>query len=189
MKFTFMNIFAFANRKTHYSLFGILLLLIVFSSADLALDGFPALSLPHLSIHISLILLYVAAILVLLQIKPDSPNQSENKTTEQTPPFVSIETDPILSLSDKMDQAFDRWQLTPAERKIATLLILGHSLKEIAESCHRGEGTVRQHATTVYKKAQLSGRAKLTAFFLQDFIDTEQLHPPSEIQNATEKRV
>lgn len=187
MNLSFMTFFEISNKKNHYALLGILLLLILFSSVDLALDGFPYLSTPHLGIHIGLILLYFVFILVLLQIKPENkPSEDHLHALENTEIATELTPPPadLIGLASKMNQAFNEWQLTTAEKKIATLLILGHSLKEIAENCHRGEGTVRQHATTVYKKAQLSGRAKLTAYFLQDFIDTEKLLLPSDVNRV-----
>lgn len=206
MNLSFMNFFGLLNKKNHTIMLGILLLLIVLSSADLALDGFPHLSTPHLSIHLGLILLYIAIVLALFKIKPkdSQPNlslnqtetQNQTETETQDTRLITADSDaheetivPPVSLADKMEQAFIEWQLTTAEKKVATLLILGHSLKEIAENCHRGEGTVRQHATIIYKKAQLSGRAKLTAYFLQDFIDTEKLQlasqPPASSTNPS----
>lgn len=66
-----------------------------------------------------------------------------------------------------IDRQFDRWQLTPAEREVALLLLRGLSHKEVAKERGISERTVRQQAHTLYGKAGLEGRADLAAFFLE----------------------
>ena len=66
--------------------------------------------------------------------------------------------------------AFGANELTPAEREVAILLLKGHSHKRIARLTERSDQTVRQHATAVYRKSGLSGRAELAAFFLEDLM-------------------
>jgi DNA-binding CsgD family transcriptional regulator len=61
---------------------------------------------------------------------------------------------------------FDKWALSEAEREVALLLLKGLSHKEIAARRRTGEGTVRQQAQGVYRKAGLEGRSHLAAFFL-----------------------
>jgi DNA-binding CsgD family transcriptional regulator len=65
-----------------------------------------------------------------------------------------------------IDERFRSWELTPAEREVALLLLKGRSHKEIAYLSNRSERTVRQHAVSVYQKSHLAGRAELAAFFL-----------------------
>jgi len=69
-----------------------------------------------------------------------------------------------------IDRQFGAWQLTPAERDVALLLLKGYSHKAIAKETERSPQTVRQHAAVVYKKAGLGGRAELSAFFLEDLM-------------------
>jgi DNA-binding CsgD family transcriptional regulator len=70
-------------------------------------------------------------------------------------------------LARAMDERFDAWQLTPAERAVALALLKGRSHKAIAHESGRSERTVRQHAVAVYQKSGLGGRAELSAFFLE----------------------
>ncbi len=65
---------------------------------------------------------------------------------------------------------FDDWRLTPAEKDVALMLLKGLSMKEIADLRDISERTARQQATTVYSKANLTGRAALSAFFLEDLL-------------------
>lgn len=74
----------------------------------------------------------------------------------------------LEGLGRAVDEQFGAWQLTPAEREVALLLLKGHGHKQIAAATGRSERTVRQHAVAVYKKAGVQGRAELAAFFLED---------------------
>ena len=67
-----------------------------------------------------------------------------------------------------VDEQFDAWHLTPAEREVAVQLLKGLGHKQIAAATGRSERTVRQHAVAVYDKSGLQGRAELAAFFLDD---------------------
>lgn len=71
-----------------------------------------------------------------------------------------------------IDQQFTDWQLSVSEKDVALLLIKGLTMKEIAELRNTQEKTVRQQATTIYRKANLSGRQELAAFFLEDILSS-----------------
>lgn len=73
-------------------------------------------------------------------------------------------------LSSAIDQQFDRWGLSRAEKDVALLLLKGLSHKEVAQLRGRAERTVRQQALAIYRKANLSGRASLAAYFLEDLL-------------------
>ncbi len=76
----------------------------------------------------------------------------------------------LKGLGSAIDSQFDRWQLTAAEREIALLMLKGLSHKEIALARDTSERTIRQQAQAIYGKANLSGRAALSAFFLEDLL-------------------
>lgn len=73
----------------------------------------------------------------------------------------------LEGLGRAVDEQFELWQLTPAEREVALMLLKGHGLKQIAGLTRRSERTARQHAVAVYQKSGLQGRAELAAFFLE----------------------
>lgn len=73
-------------------------------------------------------------------------------------------------LSKIIQQQFDDWSLTKSEREVALLLLKGLSLDEIAGVRDTKPKTIRQQASNVYKKANLSGRHELVAFFLEDLL-------------------
>jgi DNA-binding CsgD family transcriptional regulator len=76
----------------------------------------------------------------------------------------------LQGLSAAIDRQFDDWRLSESEQAIARLLLKGLSHKEIASLREASEATVRQQATSVYRKSGLAGRAELAAFFLEDLL-------------------
>jgi DNA-binding NarL/FixJ family response regulator len=79
-------------------------------------------------------------------------------------------SDVLRGLGAAIDTQFGRWGLSSAEREVALLLLKGLAHKEIAEVRETSEKTVRQQSLAVYRKAGLSGRAELSAFFLEDLL-------------------
>lgn len=76
----------------------------------------------------------------------------------------------INGLGAAIDRQFSRWNLTEAEREVALLLLKGLSLKEIAHVRATTERTIRAQARSLYSKAGVTGRAALSAFFLEDLL-------------------
>jgi DNA-binding CsgD family transcriptional regulator len=76
----------------------------------------------------------------------------------------------LNGLGEAIEAQFSRWNLTDAEREVALLLVKGLSLKEIATVRATSERTVRAQARSLYAKAGVTGRAALSAFFLEDLL-------------------
>lgn len=76
----------------------------------------------------------------------------------------------LAGLGAALDRQFERWALSPAEKEVALLLLKGLSHKEIAEVRSITEATARQQGRAVYRKAGLTGRNDLAAFFLEDLL-------------------
>jgi DNA-binding CsgD family transcriptional regulator len=76
----------------------------------------------------------------------------------------------LSGLGEAIDAQFSRWNLTDAEREVALLLLKGLSLKEIAAVRATSERTIRAQAAALYTKAGVTGRAALSAFFLEDLL-------------------
>jgi DNA-binding CsgD family transcriptional regulator len=76
----------------------------------------------------------------------------------------------IDGLGQAIEAQFARWGLTEAEAEVALLLLKGLSLKEVATVRATSERTVRAQARALYGKAGLTGRAALSAFFLEDLL-------------------
>lgn len=58
-----------------------------------------------------------------------------------------------------IDSHFDLWDLTSSERDVATLLIKGLSLAEIAAARGSAEGTVKAQTNAIYRKSGSRNRA------------------------------
>ena len=84
----------------------------------------------------------------------------------------------LRGLGAAIDSQFDRWALSSAEREVGLLLLKGLALKEVADARQTSERTVRQQALSIYRKAGLSGRAELSAFFLEDLLLPQSSAPP-----------
>lgn len=63
---------------------------------------------------------------------------------------------------------FEEWGLTQTEKEVSMLLLKGLSFKEIAAVRNTMEKTVRQQASSIYKKAGVSGRHAFAAWFIED---------------------
>jgi DNA-binding CsgD family transcriptional regulator len=73
-------------------------------------------------------------------------------------------------LGDVISQQFDEWLLTPSEKEVGLMLLKGLSLKEIAALRETLEKTVRQQASSIYKKASINGRHAFSAWFIEDIL-------------------
>lgn len=73
-----------------------------------------------------------------------------------------------------MQKQFDVWGLTDSEQQIVISLLKGLSFREVAALRDTREKTVRQQATGIYRKAGLSGRHELAAWFFEDLLDPSE---------------
>jgi DNA-binding NarL/FixJ family response regulator len=73
-------------------------------------------------------------------------------------------------LARVVKQQFESWQLTQTEQEVAMLLLKGLSFKEIAALRNTLEKTVRQQASSIYRKSGVSGRHELSAWFIEDYL-------------------
>ena len=82
----------------------------------------------------------------------------------------------IAALGQAIEDQFKLWKLTSAEIDIAGLMLKGAALKEIALARDTSEATIRQQAQSIYRKSGLSGRAELSAYFLDSlFAEADDL--------------
>lgn len=69
-----------------------------------------------------------------------------------------------------LEERFDQWGLTPAERDVALFAVKGLSLADIAALRTTSEGTVKAQSNAIYRKAAVSGRAQLLSLFIDDLM-------------------
>lgn len=72
------------------------------------------------------------------------------------------------------------WKLTASEHEVALLLIKGFSIQEIADLRTTKPGTIKSQSNAIYRKAGVSGRNELVAYFVEDLLAGEDLFAPSQ---------
>jgi DNA-binding NarL/FixJ family response regulator len=143
---------------------------------DIAIDLSSGSSASHLLVEMLMIAMSLSVIIWLLlhlrsqnraleQIKREIAEQKKRKT--QT---GGEDHEARAKLGEIIRQQFQRWQLTSSEQEVALLLLKGLSFKEIAGVRETHEKTVRQQASAIYRKADVSGRHAFSAWFIEDFL-------------------
>ncbi len=104
------------------------------------------------------------------QIEIDELKQTikqNDKNKKQPEQYV---LDARKKLADVISQQFSDWGLSPSEKEVGWLLLKGLSLQEIANLRETKEKTVRQQASSIYKKAGINGRHTFSAWFIEDIL-------------------
>lgn len=82
------------------------------------------------------------------------------------------------AFQEAIEQHFDQWQLTAAERDVALLSIKGVTITDIARMRSTKEGTIKAQSAAIYRKAGVSSRAELISILIEELI--AGLHPPAD---------
>ncbi|MEM6388245.1 MAG: LuxR C-terminal-related transcriptional regulator [Pseudomonadota bacterium] len=69
-----------------------------------------------------------------------------------------------------MEERFEQWELTPAERDVAQFALRGMSLAEISGLRQTSEGTVKAQTAAIYRKAGVASRTELLGLFVEDLM-------------------
>ena len=97
--------------------------------------------------------------------------QSDLATAQQEAQRWRIESSELIQgLGVEIQKQCGRWGLTQAESEVCLLVLKGFSHQEIADIRGTSERTVREQARVLYRKAGLTGRSELSAFFLEDLL-------------------
>jgi DNA-binding NarL/FixJ family response regulator len=156
----------------------VLLLFAVFFVSDIFVDVHEGIPLSHVWHEVVLCLVAIIAIAWQIRVifKKDVRISSLNKELLETKNSYQDWKEKTHASAQKIrqliDTQFSLWHLSHSEKDVALLLIKGLSMKEIAGIRQTQEKTVRQQATTIYKKSELSGRQELAAFFLEDILSS-----------------
>ena len=70
-----------------------------------------------------------------------------------------------------MENKFQRWGLSPAEKDISVLILKGLGTSEISEIRSTKLGTVKLQVHKILQKAGASNRAEFMSLFMDDFLD------------------
>lgn len=154
----------------------ILILIVLFVSADLYNDFIEGVKGSHLLIELIIALAAATGTVVLMK---DSIRKS-HQLVQSREVILSREKEVekwklesqkyVQGLSVAIDAQLARWSLSPSEKEVALLLLKGLGLKEIAQLRNTAEKTVRTQSVSIYSKSGLSGRSELAAFFLEDIL-------------------
>ena len=143
---------------------------------DLIEDSQTGVDVAHLAIEAIVMVLAVAGVAALWRglraaearaARLDRDLEAARKEAER---YRTEAREALEGLGQAIDNQFNRWELTPAEREVALLLLKGLSHREVAELRSTSEATVRQQALMVYRKSGLRNRSDLSAFFLEDLL-------------------
>ncbi len=74
------------------------------------------------------------------------------------------------AFAELLDEHFNEWGLTPAERDVAWFAVKGLSTQEIAALRNTSEGTVKAQSNAIYRKAGVSGRYQLLSHFVDELM-------------------
>ena len=94
-----------------------------------------------------------------------------NKARGQLAQFDNRSVEIASQFRQVMQKQFEAWQLSSSEQDVALGLLKGLTFREIAELRETREKTVRQQASSLYRKAGLSSRNELAAWFFEDMLD------------------
>ncbi|WP_407494694.1 helix-turn-helix transcriptional regulator [Pseudooceanicola sp. MF1-13] len=72
---------------------------------------------------------------------------------------------------DMLEETFDQWGLTPAERDVTLFSVKGFSISEIAQLRGVSDGTIKAQTNAIYRKAGVSGRSQLLALFIDQVVE------------------
>lgn len=81
---------------------------------------------------------------------------------------------------DMMEERFQEWELTPAERDVALFAIKGFSTQDIANLRGVSEGTIKAQTNAIYRKAGVSGRPQLLSVFIDELVEDVPPGQPSQ---------
>jgi DNA-binding NarL/FixJ family response regulator len=90
-------------------------------------------------------------------------------------------------LHEIMETHFADWGLTPSEQDIATFLVKGADIAEIARLRGSAPGTIKAHLNNIYRKADVSGRPALLALLIEDLMAVPPISQPSATSRETAK--
>jgi len=166
----------YSTRTKETVLIIIFAIVVIASGADLAADLSHGADTEHIikeSVVVSISTIAIAWLLwglhqQRLEIR-SLQQELETANSHQTSPKKYV-LEARKKLGNVVTQQFTEWMLTGSEIEVGWLLLKGLSLKEIAIVRSTQEKTVRQQASSIYKKAGVSGRHSFSAWFIEDIL-------------------
>ncbi len=178
---------AFTRNTLRVSL-ALFVLIVVLMAADVIADYQEGQTWWHISMELGVVLLSLCGIFLLgmdyyrtTQRNLDQLHDTLKQAQAEAVHWRTQSRSLMQGLSIEIQKQFSLWGLSRAEGEIGLLMLKGFSHQEIAVLRQSSERTVREQARAVYRKAGLTGKAELSAFFLEDL-----LLPGEDITNRLE---
>lgn len=168
------------SQKAYLFLAVITFLFLIFVGSDVFFDYAAGGSMRHIIIELLLFCVSLVGLIIsLVQLFRKS-----DQVKQLTADLAAMQRDKekwrsqsqklMRGLSAKIQKQFQDWQLTEAEISVGFLLIKGFSQKEIAELRGTHVKTVQHQSQNIYRKANLTSRTELAAFFLEDLLPAQE---------------
>ena len=164
------------NHQERWAIAGTLVLIFVLVSIDLLKDADQGAALWHVLVEAGAALAALSGTFYLLRgtfalRRRLHREQAEFSAYRQAAEAWRTESRKYVDgLAKAIDAQLTKWNLTPAEKEVAFLLLKGLGLKDIARIRKTSEKTARVQSIAIYAKAGLAGRSELSAFFLEDLL-------------------
>ncbi len=160
---------------THPALIAVILILqavcAVFFISDIAISVFGLPIAPVSWALYELVEIGAAVGLILGVILAGLAIRQSRRRTERAEEALRAASGAFLEV---LEERFEEWALTPAERDVALFAIKGMSTQEIATLRSTSEGTVKAQTNAIYRKARVSGRPQLLSLFIDELMTAEK---------------
>jgi len=163
-----------ARFSKEYIITSVLMFVVIASALDLYTDLAHGASNSHVLKETFILLL--SALLIVWILYEQSLQSSEIQKLKQEIEQLDLTQNEMSDyvqgarkqLSEVISRQFTDWNMTTSEKEVGWLLLKGLSLREISAIRDTLEKTVRQQASSIYKKAGLTGRHAFAAWFIED---------------------
>ena len=153
-----------------------LLIVIIINTADFIKDINQGDELLHIGLEILTVFLSIWGIFMLFRMIKNRKDEISalNQKVEQAETDLELSHSKLKEIGREYNKyitkQFEVWGLTPSEKEVALILLKGLSFKEIAIVRSTKEKTVRQQASTIYRKSSVAGRHEFSAWFFEDML-------------------
>ena len=153
-------------------LFCMLLLVIIINTSDFLKDILSGDEWLHIALEVLTVGLSAGGVVLLVQMIRQRIHTDSH--VEKVESALSLTKNKLKEIgrvySHHIEEQFESWGFTKSEKEVALLILKGLSFNEISESRNTKEKTVRQQASSIYAKSNLSSRHELAAWFLEDLL-------------------
>ena len=155
-----------------FVLFSLLFSVLLMNTSDFVKDIIEGDAWSHIIQEIITVGLSAGGIFLLLRLIKDRAFLDEHVQKMESDLYLTRNKLKEISqeYSRHIQEQFEFWKFTQSEKQVALLILKGLSFNEIAKIRKTKEKTVRQQASSIYTKSEVSGRHELAAWFLEDLL-------------------